>query len=148
MSHHTTGAHDRGLEVLVVDDTPSARLLVKAMLMRRDFQVSEAASATEALQALQDRNIDLMLLDLGMPGLSGIDLCYIVRNDLRMVDLPIVAYTAHGQVADLTHMRLAGFDDFLIKPVSLEALDMVLARVLPPPMPPIPVPREAGAKSP
>lgn len=115
---------------LVVDDSAIARMIAAAMLGRRDFEVVEAADAEAALRRLQADSFDLVLLDINMPGMSGNELCQVVRNDLGMVDLPIVAYTAQNQVTDLALMRLAGFNDFLIKPASMWALDQAISHTL------------------
>ncbi|MBS1190971.1 MAG: Response regulator receiver [Rhodocyclaceae bacterium] len=111
---------------LVVDDSVIARTLAAAMLAKRDFDVTQAEDAQNALRRLQDHCFDLVLLDIGLPGMSGTALCQVLRHELGMVDLPIIAYTAHGELTSLARMRLAGFDDFLIKPVSMGALDLAL----------------------
>jgi CheY-like chemotaxis protein len=111
---------------LVVDDSAISRMIAAAMLGRREFEVIEAADAESALRQLQDECFDLVLLDIHMPGMSGNELCQVMRNDLGMVDLPIFAYTSHAQVTDVALMRLAGFNELLIKPVSVWALDQAI----------------------
>lgn len=63
--------------------------------------------------------------------MSGIDLCQIIRNDLALIDLSVVVFTAGHQVERVAHLRLAGFNDFLFKPVQNAALDTVLDSVMP-----------------
>lgn len=115
---------------LVVDCSVAARVLASALLAERNFDVVEAEDAQAALDCLQDGRFDLMLLDSVLPGMSGTALCQRVRHEMGMVDLPIIAYTAHGDVTNLARMRLAGFNDFLIKPVSMGALDLALEHTL------------------
>lgn len=115
---------------LVVDDSAISRTIAAAMLGRRDFDVVEAADAEAALRRLQDDNFDLVLLDIHMPGMSGNELCQVLRHELGMVDLPIFAYTSHAQVTDVALMRLAGFNELLIKPVSMWALDEAISHLL------------------
>lgn len=118
------------LRALVVDDNAIARMLAAALLGRRNFEVVEAGDAEAALRRLQDQRFDLVLLDVGLPGMTGTELCQMVRDELGMVDLPIVAYTAHAEVSDMAIMRLAGFNDFLVKPMSMGALDRAISSTL------------------
>jgi len=111
---------------LVVDGSVVGRMLATMMLADRDFDVVEAGDAQAALDCLQGDCFDLVLLDSGLPGMSGTALCQKVRHELGMVDLPIIGYTARGDVTNLALMRMAGFNDFLIKPVSMGALDLAL----------------------
>lgn len=115
---------------LVVDCSVAARVLATALLAERNFDVVEAEDAQGALEQLQEGSFDVVLLDVRLPGMSGTTLCQRVRHEMGMVDLPIIAYTAHGDVTNLALMRLAGFNDFLIKPVSTGSLDMALEHAL------------------
>lgn len=115
---------------LVVDGSMVGRLLAAMMLADRDFEVVEAGDAQSALDRLQAECFDLVLLDAGLPGMPGTALCQKVRHELGMVDLPIIGYTAQGDVTSLARMRMAGFNDFLIKPVSVGALDLALSNAL------------------
>jgi DNA-binding response OmpR family regulator len=121
------GKHNPGRRrALVVDGSMIGRLLAAMMLADRGFEVVEAEDAQAALDCLQDDGFDLVLLDTGLPGMPGTALCQKVRYELGMVDLPIIGYTARGDVTSLALMRMAGFNDFLIKPVSVRALDQAL----------------------
>ena len=119
-----------GRRVLVVDDNALMRTVLSSMLMHRGYEVLEVASAEAALDNLRQENFDLLILDVMLTGMSGIDLCQIIRNELELVDLPVVAFTAGHHVERVAHMRLAGFNDFLFKPVHSEALDTVLSSVM------------------
>lgn len=114
---------------LVVDDNALMRVVLSSMLMRRGYAVVEENSSESALGRLKEESFDLVMLDIMMFGMSGIDLCHIIREDLKLVDLPIVAYTAHADIFNVAHMRMAGFNNFLFKPVDGEALDGVLGEV-------------------
>ena len=70
------------------------------------------------------------MLDIVMPGMSGNDLYQAIRDDLGLVELPVVAYTAHGDITNRVLMRMAGFTDYLPKPASGRTLDAVLSRVM------------------
>lgn len=115
---------------LVVDDNPMMRILLSSMLMRRGYAVTEAENAESALDSLKIRDYDLVMLDIAMPGMSGIELCHLIREEMGKLDLPIVAYTAHRDVTSVAHMRMAGFNEFLFKPVDGRALDSLLDGVV------------------
>ncbi len=115
---------------LVVDDNPLMRMLLSSMLMHRGYAVTEVESAESALASLKIRNYDLVMLDIAMPGMSGIELCHLIRDEMGMIDLPVVAYTAHRDVTSVAHMRMAGFNEFLFKPVDAHALDVLLDDVV------------------
>lgn len=118
---------DRALpRVLVVDDNSLMRIVLSSLLIHRGYQVVEESSSETALVRLKDEDFDLVILDIMMFKISGIDLCQIIREDLGLVDLPVVAYTANADIANVAHMRMAGFTDFLFKPVDGKALDTVL----------------------
>lgn len=109
---------------LVVDDHPTNRFLGATLLKKLGWIVSEADSGEGALNHASGRYFDLILLDISMPGLSGEETC---RRLKAMAQPPgrIVAYTAHAYPEDLDRLRLAGFDEILIKPVSRQRLEEV-----------------------
>lgn len=104
--------------VLVVDDETMNRELLEALLIPEGCEVLQAASGPEALSIVASRRPDLVLLDLRMPGMDGIETCRRIREELRVVLLPIVFVTAAGD-RDLRIRGIeAGADDFLTKPVD------------------------------
>lgn len=115
---------------LIVEDNPLGRVLLSSLLMRRGFEVVEVASAEEGLAYLRESPADLVMLDLRLGGMSGVELCHIIREELDLVDLPVIAYTGSHDLASVAHMRLAGFNDILFKPVDAAALDSVLGEAL------------------
>jgi len=115
---------------LVVEDNPLMRLLVSSMLMQRGFAVTEQSSAETALEQLMENPFDLVVLDIMLSRMSGIDLCHIIRDELGLVDLPVFAYTALNDLNSIAHMRMAGFNDILYKPLDGHALDSALEEVV------------------
>lgn len=117
---------------LIADDDPVSRALLAHLLEPRGFAVIEAASGMAAYAQVQRIAFALVVLDITMPGLSGNVLCQMIRDTPQGADLPVIAYTQHNTLEDIAHMRLAGFNDILFKPVHHRNLDEVLERTLAP----------------
>ena len=109
--------------MLVVDDEQRVRRLLQTALTERGYDVTTAASGEEALAAIAKRQPDIILLDLIMPGMSGLDVCRSVRQDLST---PIVVLSARGEEHDKVLALDLGADDYLTKPFGMEEL---LARI-------------------
>ncbi len=110
-------------KTLVVDDDPKIRQLIRVNLEARGFSVREAPDGSQAMKAVEAEIPDLILLDLVMPGIDGIDVCSWVRE---RSDLPIIVLSARDE-EDLKVRALdAGADDYVSKPFSYQEL---LARV-------------------
>ncbi len=109
--------------ILIVEDDPSIRKLVRVNLMKRGYTVCEAEDSHQAMAQFQGQTIDLVLLDLVLPGLSGVDVCAWMR---ARSEVPIIVLSAHSE-EDLKVAALdAGADDYVTKPFGSEEL---LARV-------------------
>ncbi len=109
--------------ILIVEDDPQLRVLFREALRAQGFQVSEASSGSEALATLQEHEPDLVLLDVLMPDLDGIETCRRIR---ARSTVPIIMLTALGRDQDIVAGLEAGADDYVTKPVSLVQL---LARI-------------------
>jgi phosphate regulon transcriptional regulator PhoB len=112
--------------VLIVEDEPDIRELVVHHLKREGYQVSAAASGEEALRQVQALPPDLVLLDLMMPAMDGLEVCRRLRQDPATASLPIVMLTAKGDEIDRVLGLEIGADDYVVKPFSPKEL---LARV-------------------
>ncbi|MGC4073421.1 MAG: response regulator [Nibricoccus sp.] len=120
----TTSGH--GGVVLVVDDIQRNVQLVGATLTREGYEVLFATSGEQALERLQARQPDLVLLDLMMPGMDGMEVCRRIKRDPRTVTLPVIFLTAANE-AELAAKALSeGAVDFINKPFNTAEL---LARV-------------------
>jgi two-component system KDP operon response regulator KdpE len=109
--------------ILIVEDDPSIRKLVRVNLVKRGYTVSEAEDSHQAIALFQKVPVDLVLLDLLLPGLSGVDVCTWIR---ARSDVPIIILSARSE-EDLKVAALdAGADDYVTKPFGSEEL---LARV-------------------
>lgn len=123
-----------GLRILVVDDIATNRLVAATYLRGMALHVEEVASGAAALQAIRAQRPDLVLLDLHMPGLSGIETLAAIRT-LPGPHLPVVAMTADASVAHRAQYLSAGLDGYLTKPLTMEALRAGLAKHLTKPGP-------------
>ncbi len=112
--------------IITVDDDPEMRNMLVNALSRQGYSVGQARSGQEALALLEENRPDLLILDIGMPGLDGLTLCHRLREDPRFVTLPILFLTALSQPADVIKGLDAGGDDYVTKPVDLAVF---LARV-------------------
>ena len=104
--------------VLVVDDDESNRESLSRRLRRRGATVDTAADGTEALAAIEGRRYDLVLLDVMMPGLSGIDVLKRVRQTRPATELPIIMATANDDSADIANAFALGANDYVTKPID------------------------------
>lgn len=111
-----------GSSILVVDDESTNRRIASLFLERAGFDTDEAVDAITAWQAMQVRVYDLILLDISMPGESGISLCQRIRANYCGRQPAIVAYTAHALAMEQSEIMAAGFDDIVTKPISKQAL--------------------------
>ncbi len=121
--------HDeKTTRILVVDDDEWIRDLLSRVLIRYGYQVSAAPSAEEALEVLRQSPYDLLISDMILTGMSGLDLTSRVAH--THPDLPIVLITAHGH-ADLMRAALRqGASDFIPKPFNIETIPLVIERNL------------------
>lgn len=116
-----------GVRVLLVEDNAINALLAKTLLTREGCTVDHAAGGEEALAALAVGGYDLVLMDMRMPGLSGLETTRRLR-DLGIVT-PVVALTANAFEEDRHACLDAGMDDFLVKPLASDALRAILTRL-------------------
>jgi DNA-binding NtrC family response regulator len=114
--------------VLIVDDEPNVRLMFRTALQSADYSLSVAAEGESALRALERTPTDLVLLDLHMPGMDGMEVLRRLRESGN--DVPVVIVTAHGSVPNAVAAMKLGAIDFLAKPLSPDALRQVVAEVL------------------
>ncbi|MFN2154612.1 MAG: response regulator transcription factor [Anaerolineae bacterium] len=117
-------------EILVVDDDRDVAQSIELSLRRRGFRVTLAHSGVEALKTLRRYRPDLEILDILMPGMSGLEVCRYLRADPNTVELPVIFLTARGQEQDRIDGLRAGADDYLGKPFNLEELILRVKAVL------------------
>ena len=117
--------------ILVVDDNEANLRLITAVLKTRGYGLIEARSGETALAVITDQRPALVLMDVQMPGMSGIDVARAVRAMPDTGDLPLVAITAMAMKGDREEILDAGFNDYLAKPYKMADLLGVVTKWLP-----------------
>jgi len=118
------------LSVLVVDDEPMARTLLRLMLVRAGFDVVEAEDGYAALDKLQEAAPDIMILDVMMPGIDGFTVCETVRASSNMSELPIIMLSAKTDLESVNKGLRLGANKYLTKPITPEELTRQVRNVL------------------
>ena len=115
-------------KILVIDDEQNIRKMLTRVLSPEGFMVKEANNGLEALKRLQEENYSLVLLDLKMPGLNGIETLKEIRqNDLN---LPVIMMSAYGSIPEAVEAMKLGALDYLIKPFDIEELKIIIKRAI------------------
>jgi two-component system response regulator PrrA len=117
-----------GASVLLVEDDGDVRTAITRGLGLHELRVVEAGSAEDAIAAIARRVPDVLVVDVGLPGMSGIELCAELRR--RHVDVPILILSARDQVGDRVEGLRAGADDYVVKPFHLDELAARLEALL------------------
>lgn len=103
--------------ILVVDDEVGALTLIGIMLDRGGFEVIKAQNASQALSYLEKDEPDLIVLDIMMPGMNGIELCKVIRTMRRFIDTPILILSTRSDSESVMQGMEAGATDYLPKPI-------------------------------
>ncbi len=112
--------------ILVVDDDPQIRRVMRTTLTAHGYDVADARAGEEALERLLSENYDLVLLDMNMPGIGGLETCRAIRSGRSGFDLAIIMLTVRNTEKDRVEALDAGADDYVTKPFSTPEL---LARI-------------------
>jgi sigma-B regulation protein RsbU (phosphoserine phosphatase) len=116
---------DRGT-ILVVDDQPPNRLLLDRLLTKHGYTVVTAENGEEALRIVAERPVALILLDVMMPGVDGLEVLRRLRAEHAPTELPVIMVTARDEAQDIVHALSLGANDYITKPIDFP---VVLARV-------------------
>src|SRR4051812_36999661 len=100
------------MRVLVAEDNPMNRELIRSILEDRGCEVVEAADGEEALAKIRESEPDLILMDVQMPRLDGIDALHRLRHDPILASIPVIALTAYAMCGDKEQFLAAGFDSY------------------------------------
>lgn len=109
-------------KILIVDDEPQIHTVLDKLLTTEGYSVSSALSAEEAFQAIEKKKPDLIILDVMMPKVSGIEVCNKLKGDPKTKDILILILSARDQQADRLEGLTHGADDYVSKPFHLRSL--------------------------
>lgn len=115
---------------LIVDDVRVAANTIAQTLELLGYETQVAYGPRPAIESLARRIPDVILLDINMPGIDGVEVCRYLRRDPRTAHVPIIAMSSEVQEPTITQIRKAGANLFLSKPLDMDALDSVLKHVL------------------
>ena len=109
-------------KILVVDDEPTIRELAQIILQDEGYSVITAENGVDAIQKVKDEIPDLVLLDVVMPGMNGLEVCRILKTEAETKFIPIVMFTVLGRDTDMKVAGESGCDGYFLKPFSPEDL--------------------------
>jgi len=116
--------------ILVVEDEEDIQELLRHNLSRSGYDVQTADTGEEAMELLNKQKPDLVLLDLMLPGLDGLEICRKIKKTAGLADLPVIMLTARGEERDIVKGLELGADDYITKPFSPRVLMARIAAVL------------------
>jgi CheY-like chemotaxis protein len=118
--------------IVLVEDTPANRALATKLLSAAGHEVVTASTGTDGIRIVAERSPDLVLMDLGLPDIDGLEALRVIRTDLPDGhDLRVIAFTAHAMVGDRERALEAGFDGYLSKPIEFSTFAQSVEALLP-----------------
>ncbi|MHB9068818.1 MAG: response regulator [Sedimentisphaerales bacterium] len=117
-------------KILIVDDEEDVLELVRYNLDKNGYKVETAATGEQALAKARAKLPDLIILDLMLPGIDGLDVCKKLKNDTKTQNIPVIMLTAKGEETDIVTGLELGADDYVTKPFSPKVLVARIRRVL------------------
>lgn len=118
------------VKILIVEDDPTISESLNALLTAKGYLVSTAGDGAEAVALARREKPQLMLLDVILPKMGGIDVCQILKKDPNTKDIKIVMITALGRMGDVEAAFTGGADDYLIKPFESQRLFKKIDKVI------------------
>jgi two-component system, NtrC family, response regulator AtoC len=119
---------DKQKRILAVDDEPNMRRLLEISLRQAGYQALSAANGKEALELLKLEQVDLVVSDLHMPGMNGLELLKQMRIDGEL--MPFIMVTAQGEISTAVEAMKSGAADYILRPFDLEVLEVAIAKAL------------------
>jgi DNA-binding response OmpR family regulator len=117
--------------VLAVDDDPAVLRIIESQLTRHEIVVKTAANGEEALRILKGLVPAVMILDVMMDGISGYDLCHLVKRDPRLQEVPVIFLTSRGTPQDYKTGHELGAVIYMVKPLKAEKLIHIVQMLIP-----------------
>jgi two-component system chemotaxis response regulator CheY len=117
--------------ILIADDSPTMRaMLVATIEMLGDFRIVEASSGFEVLRLLPRENVDLILTDINMPDINGLELISYLRTIPNYLSIPVFVISTEGSRKDIEKGRLLGANEYLVKPFDPTKLQALISSYL------------------
>jgi two-component system, chemotaxis family, chemotaxis protein CheY len=117
--------------ILIADDSATMRAMLVAIVEAvGDYQIVEASSGFEALRLLPRDHVDLIMTDINMPDINGLELISYLRNNPNYKDIPVFIISTEGSAKDIEKGKQLGADEYIVKPFSPETLQLLLNRYL------------------
>jgi two-component system cell cycle response regulator DivK len=118
------------LTILVIEDDEDTRYMMRLGLEQRGYRVIEAADGEKGVELALSDPADVILMDLSLPGIDGLEATKRIRNDGRMSSVPIVAVTAHQETDFREGAKASGFDAYVTKPIDFDWLRELLTGLI------------------
>ena len=116
--------------ILIIEDNEKNRKLERDVLQFNGYEIIESETAEEGIRLAQERHPALILMDIQLPGMNGIDALAHLRNDPRTRNIPVIAVTASAMTQDRQKIMDAGFDGYQRKPLDLKEFLEAIRRML------------------
>ena len=109
-------------KVLIVEDNELNMKLFKDLLEVHDIQTIDTRNGNEAIELARNENPDLILMDIQLPEISGLDITKMIKEDEDLQSIPVIAVTAFAMKGDEEKIREGGFEDYISKPISVPSI--------------------------
>ncbi|MEM6347287.1 MAG: response regulator [Bacteroidota bacterium] len=119
-----------GKRILVVEDDEVNLMIAKHILGRAGFEVSAVNNGEEAIEIVAQESFDLILMDIEMPIMDGVEATPVIRRSANGANVPIIALTAHSMQEKLDEFKAAGMDDYIIKPFDGSKFQAIVDKYL------------------
>jgi len=117
--------------ILVVEDQPDSRQIIRDMVAGADYEITEAENGEEALAAIAKQRPDLILMDIQLPIMDGYTATRLIKTDPALRSIPIIAVTSYALAVEEKKARAAGCDDYVTKPFSPRQLLAKIRQYMP-----------------
>lgn len=119
------------VNILIAEDSPAMRaFMVSALEAAGDYEIVEASSGFEALKQLPRKRFNLIITDINMPDINGLELIHFVKNNNNYCNIPLMVVTTEGRERDKQKGIALGVDEYLVKPINIEQFTETVQRLL------------------
>ncbi|HJX31908.1 MAG TPA: response regulator [Thermodesulfobacteriota bacterium] len=119
-----------GAKILLVDDTRLNRELAKDLLEMEGYQIIEAISGKECIKKARQNKPDIILLDIELPDMSGLEVIKVIKKDTEINSIPVVAFTGYNRHEEQENFLALGFSGFIPKPFDVRKFPQMVAKFL------------------